>query len=354
MAHELALSAVELCAGVGMLGEGFRAACEFLGVVHRTVAYVEREAPAAAQLVALMEAGCLDAAPVWSDLLTFDGDPWRGKVDCIVAGFPCQDISIAGKRAGLDGQRSGLFFDILDLADHCGAWLLALENVSAIATATASVVDEEEGELDERAAARVVGELADRGWNAEWITLSASDVGASHGRARWFALAWRRELADAARHGGDGSLRQAGSGRGVCEAGEPVAHPERPQRWALSAAGAGGQQRHDTGRGKAHGGAGIAVEALGDTENAIGRRELEPCGARSRGTGLAGDGAELAVAESNGRNEGRAESSREQGRPDAAECGRAMADTSSTGHEGREQRRACIGDGGGAGSTWTS
>jgi DNA (cytosine-5)-methyltransferase 1 len=175
-----------------MLGEGVRAACELLGVEHRTVCYVEREAPAAAQLARLMEAGALDPAPIWSDLLTFDGAAWRGCVDFIVAGFPCQDISIAGRRAGLDGQRSGLFFDILDLADDCGAHGLVLENVSAIATATATAVDEAEGALFERAAARVVGELADRGWDAEWITLSASDVGASHGRARWFCLAWRR------------------------------------------------------------------------------------------------------------------------------------------------------------------
>lgn len=193
--NDLALSSIELCAGVGMLGEGVRAALDFLGIGHRTVCYVEREAPAAAQLAALMEAGALDPAPVWSDLVTFRGGDWRGKVDCVIAGFPCQDISIAGRRAGLDGKRSGLFFNILDIADACGAWCIALENVSAIATATASVVDEEEGELDERAAARVVGELADRGWDAEWITLSASDVGASHGRARWFCFAWRR-LAD--------------------------------------------------------------------------------------------------------------------------------------------------------------
>ena len=116
---DVALHSIELCAGVGMLGEGLRAGLEFLGVDHRTVCYVEREAPAAAQLVALMEAGALDAAPVWSDLLTFRGEHWRGKVDCIVAGFPCQDISIAGRRAGLDGKRSGLFFDILDIAERC-------------------------------------------------------------------------------------------------------------------------------------------------------------------------------------------------------------------------------------------
>ena len=159
----MALHSIELCAGVGMLGEGVRAGFELLGIDHRTVCYVEREAPAAAQLATLMEAGALDAAPVWSDLLTFDGAAWRGCVDFILAGFPCQDISIAGRRAGLDGKRSGLFFDILDIADACGAWGLFLENVGAIATATASAVDEAEGPLEERAAARVVGELADRG-----------------------------------------------------------------------------------------------------------------------------------------------------------------------------------------------
>ena len=183
-----------------MLGEGVRAACELLGIEHRTVCYVEREAAAAAQLARLMEAGALDPAPVWSDLLTFDGAAWRGCVDFLIAGFPCQDISIAGRRAGLDGQRSGLFFDILDIADACQARGLVLENVAAIATATATAVDEAEGVLEERAAARVVGELADRGWDAEWITLSASDVGASHGRARWFCLAWRRAMGHAGLH----------------------------------------------------------------------------------------------------------------------------------------------------------
>ncbi|WP_245711372.1 DNA cytosine methyltransferase [Paracidovorax valerianellae] len=211
----MALRSIELCAGVGMLGEGARAGFELLGIEHRTVCYVEREAPAAAQLARLMEAGALDQAPVWSDLLTFNGSAWRGRVDGLVAGFPCQDISIAGRRAGLDGKRSGLFFNILDIADDCDAWLLFLENVSAIATATATAVDEAEGTLEERAAARVVGELADRGWDAEWITLSASDVGASHGRARWFCFAWRvadtgcigaerrRDSSDVARQSGE-------------------------------------------------------------------------------------------------------------------------------------------------------
>lgn len=188
----MALHTIELFAGVGMLGEGVRAGLGYLGIETRCVCYVEREAYAAAVLAARIESGALDPAPVWSDVCTFDARRWHGAVDCIVAGFPCQDLSVAGRRAGLDGARSGLFFEVLRIADDSGAELIVLENVAGIASATASVVDEAEGELDERAAARVVGELADRGWSAEWLTLSASDVGASHGRERWFCVAWRR------------------------------------------------------------------------------------------------------------------------------------------------------------------
>lgn len=186
------LTTLEICSGVGMLGEGLRAGLEYLGIQTRTVCHLEREAYAAAVLAARGQDEALDAAPVWSDLLTFDAAAWRDAVDCIVAGFPCQDLSVAGRRAGLDGKRSGLFFDILRIADDCNAQWLWLENVKGITTATASVVDEAEGELEERAASRVLGELSERGWDAEWLIISASDVGASHGRARWFCFAWRR------------------------------------------------------------------------------------------------------------------------------------------------------------------
>lgn len=206
----VAIHSIELCAGIGMLGEGVRAAFEYVGRKHRTVCYVEREASAAGQLAALMEEGALDAAPIWSDLVTFDGAAWRGRVDCVIAGFPCQDLSVAGRRAGLDGKRSGLFFEVCRIADDCGAWLLVLENVAGIASATASVVDETEGELDERAASRVLGELADRGWDAEWMHLRASDVGASHQRERWFCIAWRMGDSGRERFGADQSQRFSG------------------------------------------------------------------------------------------------------------------------------------------------
>jgi len=256
----MALRTLELCSGVGMLGEGLRAGLGVLGIETRAVCHVEREAYAAAVLAARMEEGSLDAAPVWSDLLTFDAGAWRGAVDCVVAGFPCQDLSVAGKRAGLDGERSGLFFRVLDIADDCGAWCLFLENVGGIASAAASAVDEAEGALEERAAARVVGELADRGWDAEWITLSASDVGASHGRARWFCLAWRR-VADAG-HGArtDQPLAVAECRRAPhdCIGGEDVGHatgdgrregrPELPGRQGRSDSGGAGGAMADAER----------------------------------------------------------------------------------------------------------
>lgn len=227
---------IELFAGVGQLGEGLRAGLAYLGRTTRPVAYVEREAYAASVLAARMQEGSLDAAPVWSDVTTFNAHQWAGAVDCVVAGFPCQDLSLAGRRAGLDGKRSGLFFEVTRIARDCGARYLFLENVAGIASATATVVDEAEGTLDERAASRVLGELADLGWHAEWATLSAADVGASHGRARWFCWAWRA-----------------------------VADAELPERWPQRVAGTGGQQRHDGGRPETHGGAGEPIQVLDNT-----------------------------------------------------------------------------------------
>ena len=319
-----------------MLGEGLRAGLARMGVATRVGCYLEREAYPAAVLAARMEEGSLDAAPVWSDILTFDAAAWAGAVDCVVAGFPCQDLSLAGRRAGLDGKRSGLFFDILDIAHACGARYLFLENVAGIASATASVVDETEGPLDERAAARVLGELADRGWNAEWLTLSASDVGASHGRERWFCWAWR-DVADSDCDG----LRTGG--RSECEPcdAQPGWHdvdsadvddPQRAERRASCSAGAGGQQGHDGRRHEAHGGPGKPDEVLGHTQSQR-CREARRCGAPAPYAGAGGAGAGLANPEGLGRHQGRPEPGREQGRPDASECGCAVADSDDREHD---------------------
>ena len=324
-----------------MLGEGLRAGLAHLGRTHRTVAYIEREAYAASVMVARMEEGSLDAAPVWPDLLTFDGRRFRGAVDCIAAGFPCQDLSLAGRRAGLDGARSGLFFNILDIADDCDAANLFLENVAGIASATASVVDEAEGALDERAAARVLGELADRGWNAEWLTLSASDVGASHGRERWFCWAWR-QLDDA---DGDGSPEGSHGRRGDGARTDPaerregagkrrsiLAHAKRPERRALSVGGTGGQQGHDGRRPEAHGGPGIENAVLGHADQQRTHRSGPP-GQQAGCVESAQSSTCMADPTGHGRHQGRPEPGREQGRPDAAECGCAVADSDDREHD---------------------
>lgn len=256
-----------------------------MGIRSRTILFAEREDYPVSVLAARMEEGSIPPAPIWfGDFTELPARRFHGLVDIVVAGFPCQDLSVAGKRVGLGGKRSGLFFNVLDIADDCGAWGLVLENVAGIASATAAVVDEasasdyaakssgegfsdvgiEDGRLLERAAARVLGELADRGWNAEWITLSASDVGASHGRARWFCFAWRMD--DAARNVGHRQHGQGGSGRGVCQAGDAMDDAKLPERWAQRVGGAGGIKGHYRGRSETHGGAGIADQALGDAE----------------------------------------------------------------------------------------
>lgn len=278
--------AIELFAGVGMLGEGLRAGLGYLGIQNRTVCYVEREAYAAAVLAARIQEGSLDAAPVWSDVCTFNAHQWAGAVDCIVAGFPCQDLSLAGQRAGLDGARSGLFFEILRIARDCGAEWLFLENVAGIASATSAAVDEAEGALEERAAARVVGELADLGWDSEWITISASDVGASHGRARWFCLAWKTGV-DNPDGTGAQRTRRAESGAGAGR--EAVADPQ----------GRGGRigQRAERARGAEVEGAGHALGHAG-----LQRQHLQQ---REDGAEHSGTGGELANTDISGRRTGR-------------------------------------------------
>ena len=100
-----------------MLGEGLAAGLRHLGVYSRCILYAEREAYPCAVLEARMEEGSLAAAPIWcGDFTELRVEQFRGVVDCVVAGFPCQDLSVAGKRAGLDGQRSGLFFEVVRIA----------------------------------------------------------------------------------------------------------------------------------------------------------------------------------------------------------------------------------------------
>jgi DNA (cytosine-5)-methyltransferase 1 len=155
---------------------GLELACRIVWPTARCVGYVERDAYAAAILMARMEDQALEPAPVWcGDIQDLGGGQLRGEVDLITAGFPCQDISCAGGRAGIEGERSGLWREVARLVRRVGPRYVFLENVSAIVV---------------RGLDRVLGDLAQLGFDVAWTSLRASEVGAPHHRYRWFALAY--------------------------------------------------------------------------------------------------------------------------------------------------------------------
>jgi DNA (cytosine-5)-methyltransferase 1 len=178
------LSTLSLCTGIGGLELGLRLA---LGSV--CVGYVERESFAAATLVARMEEAVLDPAPVWDDVKTFDGTQWRGKVDCITAGFPCQPFSLAGTRQG-DADPRHLWPDIVRIIREADPWIVILENVPGLlVTRTA----------DGRNAGEVVkDDLEQLGFDVEAGLFSAEDVTATHKRERVFYVGIKREMAHCA------------------------------------------------------------------------------------------------------------------------------------------------------------
>ena len=110
----------------------------------------------------------------WDDVTTFKPTGKKWKVDLICGGFPCQDISTAGKRAGLHGDRSGLFFEAIRVVELLRPRWLLLENVAGLLARG----------LDE-----VLATLAEVGFDAEWHCLQAADFGAPHIRDRIFIIA---------------------------------------------------------------------------------------------------------------------------------------------------------------------
>lgn len=159
---------LSVCSGVGALDLGLRMACGA-----RTVCYVEREGYAAGILVDRMEEEALDIAPVWDDLATFDGRPWRGSVDLIAGGIPCQPYSVAGKREGNDDERA-LWPEIVRLAKETECGLVFLEEVPPFLAQCEPLWSE----------------LRDLGF--EWCPpyhATAAHFGAPHDRHRVFLLA---------------------------------------------------------------------------------------------------------------------------------------------------------------------
>lgn len=243
------MNGLALCAGVGMLDEGLRAGCEFLGVPYRTVCYIEREAFAAAQLVARMEDGVLDKAPIWSDLTTFNGAAWRGKLDCLTAGFPCQPHSIAGKRAGLNDER-WIWPDIVNIIRATGVWVVWLENVPGL--------------ISTGGLASCLADLSALGFDAQWGVLAAGAVGASHKRERLFILAYSRLQHEQLQQWKIRPEHQAGS--------TAVVDPISLDRGAISVSGRYRKPRENPER-KATDRTAIRSSSLG---NANGQRQQQP------------------------------------------------------------------------------
>ena len=144
----------------------------------RTIAYCEIEPYCQAVLLARMHDGKLAKAPIWDDVKTLSEKSLKSCVDIIYGGFPCQDISVAGAGKGLEGERSGLFYQIMRLAKEIKPKFLFLENVPAITT---------------RGGLRVVKAIASLGYDCRWCIISASSLGALHRRKRWFLLAYAND-----------------------------------------------------------------------------------------------------------------------------------------------------------------
>jgi DNA (cytosine-5)-methyltransferase 1 len=161
--NELALFAG---AGGGILGG------HILG--WRTVCAVEWEPYAASVLAARQNDGVLPPFPIWDDVQSFDGRPWRGIVDVVSGGFPCQDISVAGKGAGIDGARSGMWGHMARIVGEVRPRYVFVENSPALVT---------------RGLGRVLGDLAALGYDCRWTVLGAADVGAPHQRDRFWLVA---------------------------------------------------------------------------------------------------------------------------------------------------------------------
>lgn len=136
--------------------------------------------------------------PNLGDVSLIDWGPWRGLVEILCAGFPCQDVSVAGGRAGLrDGTRTGLWSQVVRAITELQPRLVVLENVPGIFTAPAAgdvepcsiCLGDGSGE-HLRALDAVLADLAAVGFDADWTVVPASGVGAAHRRERWFCTAY--------------------------------------------------------------------------------------------------------------------------------------------------------------------
>ncbi len=235
---------LSLCAGGGGLDMG-------LGLAEpgfATSCYCEIEEYPRSTIIAGQRSGYLHPAPIWDDLKTFNARPWRGQIDTLLAGYPCQPFSQAGQRKGEDDPRH-LWPDIERIIEELGdglAWCF-FENVAGHLTLGLETVVRSLQGMDFRVAVGL---------------FSAEETGTSHERQRVFIVAYRRYS----------------------------------ERWPVAPAGhiTNGQ---DTGRTQGHSGTGERSTALADSQGAHRRRELPPREKRRWWSGSSGGSRKLAYAD---------------------------------------------------------
>ena len=211
--NELALFAG---AGGGILGG------KLLG--WRTVCAVEWESYPASVLVARQNDRHLEAFPIWNDVRTFDGNPWRGIAQVVSGGFPCQDISIAGKGDGLDGERSGMWREMARVVGEVRPQFVFVENSPMLVT---------------RGLERVIGDLTEMGYDCKWTVMGAADVGAPHQRDRIWIVAnarhgWGRESETTIRRQDTQSEWKFNSDQIVRSSKKPAPMAEQCQEWTTA------------------------------------------------------------------------------------------------------------------------
>ena len=232
---------LSLFSGIGGLDLGVQRA---LGAVEQ-VGYVEREAYAVAVLGARIADGSLAPGPVFlGDIRAFPAADFRGRVDLVLAGFPCPPVSTAGKRLGTADER-WLWPEVARVLRETGAGWVMVENVSGLLSAQAG-----------RAFGGILADLDALGFDAEWASVRASDVGAPHRRERVFVLGRRRD--------------RGREGDGV------VPHPGEPGAGATLPPGRGLHERGLAGPAHAEDDAGAHVPPA---------RQGRPAGADARGPG---------------------------------------------------------------------
>lgn len=207
---------------------------------HTTVCAVEIESYCRQVMHQRQRDGIFPRFPIWDDVTTFDGRPWKGSVDIVAGGFPCQDISAAGKGAGLAGKRSGLWAEFARIIGEIQPQFAFIENSPLLRT---------------RGLVTVLQDLAQMGYDARWCVLGAWHAGAPHKRDRMWILAYPRS---------QGPQRKLHKGSACKEGWETQA--------GRAAASCGRAEREVWRKDKASG----AVKDLADANQSGSRQNIKP------------------------------------------------------------------------------